>query len=554
MPYNEKQYHAALDFLPAADENIVNADDQKRVRAYDLYEFLYINSTVTLKIVLRGDDQTPILMPSAKKLIEAQQRFLGVNLNYFVDAGGDEGTRSAVDDWWGSFFKREALASKFTSNKRWGLVRGDACFYIYSKPQKAVGDRICIKELDPRQIFEIENADDEVIGYHVVDTVQDWREEDKPDKRISRRRTFRKVFQDQDETADDYMSVVGVTSELTFWEIGKWDDRDVVNRAKMEAVTEGAEEHGAEEEFFIGSDQVSITQLPIYKWRTRPPQNSTWGHSTLTGLETLLYAVNQSLSDEDATIVFQGLGMYVTTAGPPRDPDTGEVTTWNIGPKQVIEIGQEQKFDRVTGVDSLEPFQSHMTFIDEKGLSESSGTPEIAIGRVDVAVAESGISLQLQMAPLIAGNAELELEMINVLDQMFHDITTMWLPAYEPEQFGDFETMQEITVVCLFDDPMPKNRDAEIQETVLLDSANLILKSMAVAKLRTLGWRYPETDPITGEPLDDEMIAQMLIQQSAALAAAADPFSASLAGQNLDDAGNPIDDTPTEQTIDLGQS
>ena len=99
-----------------------------------------------------------------------------------------------------------------------------------------------------------------------------------------------------------------------------------------------------------------------------------------------------------------------------------------------------------------------MNFINEKGISESSGTPEIAIGRVDVAVAESGISLQLQMMPLLASNAELELEIITVLDQMHFDITTQWLPAYEPEMFGDAETMSEITVVYLFDDPMPKNR------------------------------------------------------------------------------------------------
>ena len=63
-------------------------------------------------------------------------------------------------------------------------------------------------------------------------------------------------------------------------------------------------------------------------------QNSTWGLSQLTGLETLLYGINQSLTDEDATMVFQGLGMYVTSAAPPIDPTTGEVTNWNIGPQQ----------------------------------------------------------------------------------------------------------------------------------------------------------------------------------------------------------------------------
>lgn len=333
---------------------------------------------------------------------------------------------------------------------------------------------------------------------------------------------------------------------MTFWEIGKWDDRDPVNAGKVERVPNPEAD---EELFFL---PATITQLPVYKWRTRPPQNSGWGHSILTGLETLLYSINQSLSDEDATIVFQGLGMYVTTSGPPRDPATGDVTDWNIGPKQIIEINREETFERVTGITDISPFTNHMTFIDEKGLSESSGTPEVAIGRVDVAIAESGISLQLQLMPLLTANAELELEMINVIDQMFHDITTMWLPGYEVEVFGNFEVMQEITVVCLFDDPMPRNRDADIQEVVLLDSSGLILKTMAIAKLRSLGWEYPTVDAF-GNPLTDDDIAQMLLDQTAAANAALDPYGAGAFGQVDDGSGaDSQGNTPDQQTVDLG--
>jgi len=173
-------------------------------------------------------------------------------------------------------------------------------------------------------------------------------------------------------------------------------------------------------------------------------------------------------------------------------------------------------------------------------------------GRVDVAVAESGISLQLQLMPLLTANAELELAMINVLDHMFHDITTMWLPAYELEMFGNFDVMQEVSTVCIFDDPMPRNRDAEVQEVVLLDSSGMILKSMAVAKLRSLGWNYPTVDAF-GNPLTDDDIAQMLLDQSAAAAAALDPYSQGALGAAD---GEPVDETgvntPDQQTLDLG--
>lgn len=541
MPYNLKQYSAALDFITSGDVNVANDMDNRRIGAYDLYENLYINSTQTLKLVLRGDDSYPILMPSGKKIIDATNRFMGVGFDFLVEGMGDQGTQDMLNQWWADFFKREALRSKFASNKRWGLIRGDAAFYVYADGLKPASKRISITELDPRQLFEIEDSRGKTVGVHIVDTVQDFREPDKPDKKIARRRTFRKVF-------DNVGLATGVTMELSHYELGKWDDRTTVLAEKMEPVP------------YPDADMPAallppgIVELPVYKWRNNAPQNSSWGHSQLAGMETLLYAINQSLTDEDATIVFQGLGMYVTSAAPPQDTE-GNTTDWSIGPMQIIEIGQDQRFDRVTGVSDVSPYQNHMTFIDEKGLSEASGTPEIAIGRVDVAVAESGISLQLQLMPLLAQNAEKEQELIVVLDQMFYDITTMWLPAYEPELFPDPAIMAEMSVVCVFDDPMPKNRDAQVTETVTLQQANLILTSMAVAKLRSLGWEYPTVDPVTGQALTDDMIAQMLNDQAAAAAAAMDPFAAQ-GGEAIDpNTGLPIDNTQntTDQTtLNLG--
>lgn len=540
MAYNERQYDAAKDFVRGGDENAASsAYDQLRIQTYDLYEDLYRNATASLKIVLRGDDQAPIIMPNGRKIIEATNRFLGVNVDYLVEALGDEGARQEVELWWADFWKREAFPAKFNSNKRWGLIRGDAYFYVYAEPEKVASQRISIKELDPRQVFEIEDAIGNILGVHIVDKVQDFREPDKPEKQIARRRTFRKT----DE---------GITSELSFWTIGKWDDRTT----KAVEVQERVPYPDYDEEVFLLP--ATITQLPVYKWRNQPPQNSNWGTSQLAGLETLLYALNQSLSDEDSTLVFQGLGMYVTDAAPPLDPNTGDVADWNIGPKQIIEISNGQRFERVTGVSDLSPFINHMNYIND-GMTEASGTPQIAIGRVDVAVAESGISLQLQLMPLLAQNAEKELELITVLDQMFFDITTMWLPGYEPEQFGNAEVMSQLSVVCVFDDPMPVDRAKKIEEIITLDQANLILKSMSVAALRELGWKYPTVDPYTGQALTDDDIAAMLLNQVKEASAAMDPYAGSAgAASGFDEFGNPIDgangqvNTPDQTTVDLG--
>jgi hypothetical protein len=554
--YNAKQYRAAELFATFADANIYDPEDQKRVGAYDLYEDLYLNAAITLQIVLRGEDQSPMLMPSSRKIVETTSRFLAVNPQFLVQNQGDFTVQSNLNLYWTDFWAREAIASKFINNKRWGLVRGDAYFYVHAKPQKVSGRRICVEELDPRTVFEIEDPTDqtEVIGVYIVDQVQDLREPDKPTKTVARRRAFRQIL-------DDTGAPQAVSSELRFFEIGKWDDRSVGALAKQEEVKDAAFADLVEEEFLL---EDPITALPVYKWRTRPMQNTTWGTSILAGMETLIYGINQSLSDEDATLVFQGLGMYVTNAPPPFAADGVTVGDWNIGPKQIIEIGTDQMFQRVTGVTDVTAMQSHMGFMDEKGISEGAGVPEVAIGRVDVNIAESGIALQLSLMPLIASNAEIELEILTTMDQMMFDITTMWLPAYEDEIFGDVDAMSQMSVVTVFDDPMPKNRDAQIQEVVLLDTSNLILKSMSIAKLRDLGWVYPTADPNTGAALTDDDIAAMLLAQTSAFLNAGFPAGGDN-GDGTDDGsddgtddgtddGSTDDTGDDQQTVDIGKS
>jgi hypothetical protein len=522
--YNHKQYDAARDFVKTNATDLINgvpaAMDKLRLKVYDLYEDIYINSTFQLSLVLRGDDQTPLLIPTGKKIIETVNRFLGVHVDYLVEGQGDEGSQSDLDDWFKDWFKREAFPAKFESTKRWGLTRGDAILYLYADATKDPGERVSICEIDPRQVFEIEDIQGYVVGYHMIDLVRDWREPDQV-KHIVRRRTFRKSI-------DEYGKVIKlspVTMELGFFELNEWDDRDDDN--VVTEVTDRAKDYGAHDPITLGNDlggtEVFITEFPIYVWNNNPMQNTHWGTSQLAGLETLMYAVNQSMTDEDCTIVFQGLGMYVTTAGAPIDPKTGQYCDWNIGPMQIIEIGQDQKFDRVSGVGSLQPFQDHINMVNDKGISESAGIPEVAIGRVDVQSAESGISLKLQFMPLLAQNGEKELGLVNLIDQLFHNLVTQWLPAFEWELFGNWEAMQEMSVVCLFDDPMPTDRKSTIDELVLLKTNNFILMKMVIQKLRSIGYQYPSVDDATGQPLTDDDLVQMLLDEAGQFASAGFP-------------------------------
>jgi hypothetical protein len=221
MPYNHKQYDAARLFISKGDDNVVDPLDKLRVQCYELYENIYINSTYMLKVTIRGDDSFPLLMPSGRKLVEAVNRFLGVNLDYLVEGQGDAGTQQVLDDWFKNFFKREKVKAKFESSKRWGLIRGDSVFYIYADPNKDAGERISLAEIDARQVFLIEDKVDpsKLLGCHLVETIQDFRNPDDTSKLVTKRRTYLK---EQDPEGN---FTGKITHELTFWELAKWDDR-----------------------------------------------------------------------------------------------------------------------------------------------------------------------------------------------------------------------------------------------------------------------------------------------------------------------------------------
>ena len=519
MAVDEIQYSAVKQFAEAAagvnkeDNNIVNAVDKLRIAAYNLYDGIYHNRQEALKIQVRGEDQIPIYMPSAKKIVEATSRYLCVGFDYYAkgalddiqggpdNSGGDTGPgpsgdeqpltqdsisqASTIETYFASFFKREKIKAKFTTQKRYGLIRGDAIWYLTADPKKAQGQRLSLHELDPRQYFAIDDPSDNtrVIGCHIVDTVQDPRKPDDKNALVARRQTYRKV----ETPGANGDAKIEITSERTCWEMGKWDDR-TLDPDELVRVP------NPDQDMELQTLPPQITALPIYHIQNNRVPNASYGMSELAGIETLLFAINQAITDEDLTLIMQGLGMYATNAAPPQNSD-GSEGDWNVGPGQVVEVGTDQKFERITGVTSLSPYAEHIKALDDAAM-QGAGIPEIAAGAVDVAVAESGVALMIQMGPILAKNAEKELEWILTTDQMFFDITNMWLPAYEGiDPAGS-------AVQTIVDDPMPVNRDAKIQELILLYTSGVITLSMVVSGLMALGYSFPSNDP--------EQAAQMI--------------------------------------------
>jgi hypothetical protein len=204
-------------------------------------------------------------------------------------------------------------------------------------------------------------------------------------------------------------------------------------------------------------------------------------------------------------MAIMGLGYYWTDAAPPVDA-AGQPTAWEVGPLRMTEVPQGSKVGKLDGVGSVTPSIEHLQFIlGGDGAMGAAGIPDVAAGKVDVSVAESGISLKLQLAPILASNAEKEQVMLSVYDQMFFDLRTMWFPTYEGANY-------DTEVTSIVGDPLPKNRAEQIKELTDLKTAGLLSIEECRTKLIELGG------------YEIEASADALLAETTAAAAAADPF------------------------------
>lgn len=517
---NAGQYSGISPFFGAAPSWVTTNDDKNRIRAYQAYEDIYWCVPDALKVVLRGTDQQPVYLPNARKIVEATNRFLAQDFGYIMDRKvGSQTQRDEVSAAFDKLFKREEFYSKFAMQRRYGLIRGDAIWHITADPGKPQGERISIHDVDPSNYFPIVEDDNvtKIIGVHIVDTIPDPRDSTKT---VNRRQTYRK------HTTSSGMTTI--TSELGAFEIGKWDDRDPDNIDLKPVPWNGA----VPERTLPG-----IAKLPVYNVINNRTPGSIFGSSEIRGIETVIASIDQTISDEELTLAMQGLGMYWTDAGPPLD-DNGNEVPWDIGPARVAEVPSGQQFGRVNGVGSVTPMIDHMKYISESA-QQGTGVPDIAAGTVDVAVAESGISLRFKMGPILAKNAEKEQEMLGRYDHMLYDLATMWLPQFEGIVAGAY--VQPKTVVG---DAMPVDRAARIKEIINLMSSPvpLITIQMAQEELTKLGYEFP----------DNATQAVLADAANSAASISPDPFTSRLSAEQAGANGPPGAAKPTGGTSGTG--
>lgn len=449
-------------------ETWMSPEDAERIAAYGVYESIYRNVPEAFKLVQRGEEQNPIYLPSARTLIEAKNRYLAVDWTYaLVPSLGSDQDRQMLAYHLDTLFKREIIPVKFETQKRWGLIRGDAVWQIVADEEKPEGSRISVYEVDPASYFPIYDPwnPEKVTGVHLVDAVVNA-----GGKTVIKRQTYRKEE--------------GVVSyELSWWEVGAWDDRDSDNELKKAEAKDIPEGEENKPDLYDLPDR--ITALPVYHVKNSRSTSSPFGTSDLAGYETLIAGINQTMSDEEITLAMQGLGLYWTNSSPPVD-ENNEETNWKFGPGWVLEIDEESTFGRVGGVGSVEPMQVHISKM-ESSMREAAGVPDIAVGRVDAQVAESGIALAFQMAPILSANKEKEKEILSTMDHMLYDLTTMWLPEFE-----GFDTPAR--AVSATGDALPTNRKAVLEEVVMMLSTEPPMISIEYARTiiqEKLGYDFP---------------------------------------------------------------
>lgn len=462
MPYIPKQYDSAQLFAKNYPDigNIVEPEDKLRVRAYNLYDDFYYNRPETFRVTIRGSSDTEIYLPSTRKIVDGTARFLAVDFNYTVN--GNDGLRKLFAD----LFDREEIPKKHVRSKRSYLTRGDQMWYITADDRKPPGERLSLNTIHPQSVFRIEDPNNpfRVIGYHIVDLVRDPREPDpKTPKRIARRQTYRKT-------------PYGITTEAIGFELGCWDDR-YLPKDKLKPVWEWMKERLLPQ---------PISSLPVYHVPNDEPDGSSWGMSQVAGVEYLINALNQSMTYEDLALVLQGLGVYVTTAPPPTDPTTKKPTKYKLHPGNVIEMGEGDTFQRVTGVASVQPWQDHMKAMDQWA---TIGLPDMATGQVDVQTAESGIARLLKMGPIIAENEDKELAISGKWKQIGYDLIRQWFPAFEKtDGTGTFKPT--------FGDPMPVDRSAFVQERIDLWTIDAITTEQLISDLESIGYKKVDAEKL----------------------------------------------------------
>lgn len=468
-----------------------------RLQAYNLYERIYWLDPNVFAKYLRGTDDVPTDMPTAQTIVDTVNRYTAPKFDVTVFDRTDEtditadvqAARIAIRD----FMTREKFKAKLAAAKRYSMIQGDWVWHITADATKEIGSRISVVSLDPSLYFPQPDEDD-ITSIRTVFLA--WPIA-KDGKDLVQRITYRKTDQG------------AITVEEGIFAIDQWEKDDASPSEKVRDLTTLPPE---------------ITTIPVYHIKNRDVPGLVFGSSELRGYEKILAKIVQTMSDEDLTLVMDGLGMYETDAPRPIDPQTNKETNWKAGPGQVWHHPPGTRVGRISGAGSVVPYGDHYKRLNE-ALRRAAATADVAVGEVDATIASSGVALALQLSPTISKGQEKELEILGVHEQMFFDILTMWYAAYEDTVFAN------VYAVCTGGDALPVDRASRFQELNDMLDRRVISTKYYRREVAALGYDFPDDDATMDEDIAADIAREDATSQRLATAAA--PVTDPTAGADL---------------------
>jgi hypothetical protein len=515
-------YATAIPFLVTAIPTWLDEYNAQRLASYDLYDDMYNNRPDT-SLMLRGSDEKPIYVPTAKRVVNTLCRYVGKDWGYeLVPETGTPADQEAAKTAFSALFVRESILSQFSVGKAEWMRRGDWMWMLVGDPDKPAGSRISVKTIDPRTYFPLNNDPEDVDRLTGQQVVEEHFLDDGTTLALKVQTWYKYTDPEHSQFGATVIPDGGIPIEYKceILDMKDWQD-DVKRNVLSTVVPLGPIE---------GTTGV-ISQLPIYHIKNNGTSSDPFGMSILAGLESVVAGISQAISDEDLALAMAGLGMYVTDSGAPVDADDGSTpVNWLLGPQQVIEVAAGRSFKRLAGITSVDPVQKHVDYLEEQAYG-SAGINDIALGTRG-AVTESGVALAIRMQPLFDEADNDDLQINDIMSQMFHDLATMWFPAFEQISFGDVQIVSGTSK-----DRLPFDRAEFWAE----------LSSGYEMGILPLSYVHRQLNEKLGFELSDQDLKDALAE-AATKAAQADPYGARTDAE-LNGAASGDENTPTDGVV-----
>lgn len=442
-------------------------EERDRVGAYLRYDQLYWNDDTQFSLrVLEGE--SPIYIPNARTIVDTTSHYLLKGLQIHPE---DPEKYASTNDALKAFLKRESFYSRFHTAKHAGVARGDFVLHLTANPQKEAGSRLSLNSVDPADVIPVYDEDDltKLLRVHLI---QLWVDETASDKKqYLKKLTYQ------------YELVAGRRQVSRVEGIYELDDNWYGQKPKLIRTT-----------LPLALLPPSITTIPVYWFKNIDWEGQVYGSSELRGFERLVQGVSQASTDQEASLALEGLGVYATDGGRPVD-EQGNDTDWEISPGKVMEVPSGSYFRRVEGLSTLKPSMDHINYLESK-LREAGGLSDVALGRVDVQTAQSGIALAIKFMPTLAKIEERDQAGVDRLQQLFFDWKT-WMQVYEG-------TILEGEILATLGQKLPDDRITTLNELNNMLDRKVISRQYYRSKMAELGWVFPDS---IQEEIDRELDA-----------------------------------------------